>query len=605
MRDEKNRLAGLEKRFQRAHALALELLVPDGEDFVEQQDVRIQVRRDRKSESHVHARGVVLDRHVHEVPQPGVGDDAVVDGEGFGAREAVDRRVEEDVLLTGQLRMKTGAQLDHAADADTAAHQHLSAGWPVNAGDDLQQRALAGAVAADERDRLPGRHADRHFAQRPEFLAARAVAGTQHPQRARLDVAGVVVQHEALGQLPRFENEGHESAGPPPGAHSERNLGKPAGRVQRRSYHVGCVVAIRAVVERARGETRRRLRAGAAGMADAGARHVARRPADVAESTAEVGVLPIEEVALVEAADTIERLASDRASPRPSPSPRRRSRRPRRRGPRRAGCAAPHRRDGKNLRQQRVPAEEAGPGVRLAARAGLDAAVGVEQLRRRDRAVRHATSSVRRSAAKAPGSTRQSGFSSHSSAASVVRAAWLTAAPKPRLVCVDDQAHTGCGAQTFNAVVAGGVVHDDDLVRHGGEIGRCRCGARDGVRSGVEVHDDDGDLRSSACTPAQARSAASVSRAVRSHENSAARAIEPHGAARRVPDRSRIAAIALVHRGTSSGSSSTPASPTSSGIDERARGDDRNAAAHRFQHRQPEAFVARRIDEQRRRRDTG
>ena len=75
-----------------SHALLLEVLVADREDLVEQEDVGIELRRDREAEPHLHAGRIVLQRHVHEVAQPGVGHDRVVDRHRFRAAQAVDRR---------------------------------------------------------------------------------------------------------------------------------------------------------------------------------------------------------------------------------------------------------------------------------------------------------------------------------------------------------------------------------------------------------------------------------------------------------------------------------------------------------------------------------
>ena len=66
---------------------------------------------------------------------------------------AEDRAVQEDVLAAGQLGVEAGADLEQRPDA---AAQHRPA-RSVGGGDpreDLQQRALAGAVAADDADHL-------------------------------------------------------------------------------------------------------------------------------------------------------------------------------------------------------------------------------------------------------------------------------------------------------------------------------------------------------------------------------------------------------------------------------------------------------------------
>ena len=53
MGDEEDRAAPLLERGDHAEALALEALVADGEDLVEQQHVRLEVRGDREAEPHV------------------------------------------------------------------------------------------------------------------------------------------------------------------------------------------------------------------------------------------------------------------------------------------------------------------------------------------------------------------------------------------------------------------------------------------------------------------------------------------------------------------------------------------------------------------------
>ncbi len=105
-----------------AEALALEGLVPDGEDLVEQQDVRFDVRRDRKTEAHVHPRGIRAHRQVDEVLEACEGHDLVELLADHGPPQAVDRPVEVDVLTARHVGMEARAELeqrtDTAADGD-------------------------------------------------------------------------------------------------------------------------------------------------------------------------------------------------------------------------------------------------------------------------------------------------------------------------------------------------------------------------------------------------------------------------------------------------------------------------------------------------------
>src|SRR5262245_44905613 len=154
MRDEENRLAFRLEAPQRPSTPLLEIFVADREDLVEQQDVGIQVRRNGESQSHLHAGRVVLQRHVHEVLEPRVLDDGWVQALDVFPRKAVNRRIQVDVFLTRQLNVEADAKLDQRADTGAVRHEQPPGCRTVNAGHELQQRALAGSVAPDQAYRL-------------------------------------------------------------------------------------------------------------------------------------------------------------------------------------------------------------------------------------------------------------------------------------------------------------------------------------------------------------------------------------------------------------------------------------------------------------------
>ena len=97
--------------------LALEGGVADGEDLVDEQDLRLEVGGDREGEPHRHPARVALHRGVEEALDVGEGDDFVEAVADLGAPHAEDRAVEEDVLAAGQLRVEAGADLEQRADA--------------------------------------------------------------------------------------------------------------------------------------------------------------------------------------------------------------------------------------------------------------------------------------------------------------------------------------------------------------------------------------------------------------------------------------------------------------------------------------------------------
>ena len=89
VRDEDDRAAALLELEDLAEALALELLVTDGEDLVEQEHIGLDVRSDREAEPHVHARRVRADRQVDEALELREGDDLVHQLADLRALEAV------------------------------------------------------------------------------------------------------------------------------------------------------------------------------------------------------------------------------------------------------------------------------------------------------------------------------------------------------------------------------------------------------------------------------------------------------------------------------------------------------------------------------------
>ena len=111
---------------------------------------------------------IALHRRVEKFLDLGEGDDLVEFSRDLRSAHAEDRAVEKDVLATGQFRVKAGADLEQAADA--AAQPHPALGRLGDAAEDLEQRALAGAVAADDADDLALLDFEAHVLQRPKLL---------------------------------------------------------------------------------------------------------------------------------------------------------------------------------------------------------------------------------------------------------------------------------------------------------------------------------------------------------------------------------------------------------------------------------------------------
>src|ERR1700694_2733526 len=135
-----------------AQALLLKGDVTNRQHLVDDQDVRLKVRRHRKGEADVHPTGVELDGGVEESLHARELDDVVELAVDLAALHAEDCAVQVDVFATGELGVKARSNLEQAAQApvdDSASMGRL--GEPAQ---DLQEGALARAVAPDDAEHL-------------------------------------------------------------------------------------------------------------------------------------------------------------------------------------------------------------------------------------------------------------------------------------------------------------------------------------------------------------------------------------------------------------------------------------------------------------------
>src|SRR6187431_1449751 len=102
--------------------LFLKFGVANRQHFVHNQDLRLKMRRNRKSQAHIHAAAVALDWCVEKTLDLGESDDLVEFRFDLRPRHAEDRPVEENILATSQLGVKTGADFEQARDPTTQSH---------------------------------------------------------------------------------------------------------------------------------------------------------------------------------------------------------------------------------------------------------------------------------------------------------------------------------------------------------------------------------------------------------------------------------------------------------------------------------------------------
>ena len=127
--DEQDGLAAALELRELVEALVREALVADGEHFVHQQHVGIDVNRHREAEAHVHAGRIGLHRRVDEVLELGELDDLVEAAGDLALGEAEHDAVDEHVLAPGDLRVEPRAELDQRRDPSVDGARCPPSAW--------------------------------------------------------------------------------------------------------------------------------------------------------------------------------------------------------------------------------------------------------------------------------------------------------------------------------------------------------------------------------------------------------------------------------------------------------------------------------------------
>src|SRR6266853_6205443 len=150
--------------------LFLKLYVTNRENFVNYEYLRFQMRSDSKSKSNIHTARVAFHRRVDVRIDFGKRYDLVELGSYLGLRHSQDCAVQDDVFASGQFRVETGAYLQQACNP--AFDPHLPFGRRGHTAEDLQQRALARTVPANDPENFALLHFKGNSAQRPHLVVA-------------------------------------------------------------------------------------------------------------------------------------------------------------------------------------------------------------------------------------------------------------------------------------------------------------------------------------------------------------------------------------------------------------------------------------------------
>src|SRR6266849_1488814 len=168
MADKDNRAAGAGYVSHFPQTRALKFDVADGENFIDQQNFRFKVRGNRKGQAHKHAAGIMLHRRVDEFVEFGEGHDFIEFAGDFLPAHAQDGAAQIRVLPAGEFRVKTRADLEKTADA--AMNFGPARSRPRDAGKNLEEGGLAGAVAADQSQHFAFANLQGDIVHRPESV---------------------------------------------------------------------------------------------------------------------------------------------------------------------------------------------------------------------------------------------------------------------------------------------------------------------------------------------------------------------------------------------------------------------------------------------------
>jgi hypothetical protein len=157
-----------------SQAFLLEGGIAYGEYFVNEKDFGLEVGGDSEGEAHLHAAAVMLQGGVEEAFHFREGYDLVELAADFCGAHAEDGAAHEDVFASGEFGVETGADFEKAADA--AVKFGVSFGGAGDAGEDFKERALAGAVAADQADHFAFFYVEGDVLQRPDVGRAAAAS---------------------------------------------------------------------------------------------------------------------------------------------------------------------------------------------------------------------------------------------------------------------------------------------------------------------------------------------------------------------------------------------------------------------------------------------
>ena len=148
MADEEHSTAFARNALHFSEALALKGCIPNCEDFIDQQDLRLQVGCHSESQTNVHAAAVAFHWSIQEFLDLGESDDFVELPADLCTRHSENGAIEKDVFPAGEFGVKAGPDFQQTRHPATNADATFR--WLGNSAKDFQQSGFSRAVAAND-----------------------------------------------------------------------------------------------------------------------------------------------------------------------------------------------------------------------------------------------------------------------------------------------------------------------------------------------------------------------------------------------------------------------------------------------------------------------
>lgn len=147
--------------------------VASAEDFVDQQELRLDAGGDRKAEAQAHATGIGAQRQIEEIPKLAEFDNVrrqITDG--FPA-QTQHSAAQLNVLVACRLRVES--QIAAEKGRYPAIDILVARAWSINPGKRSKERALAGAILADQADAIAWSRREGNVVENPDLSFGRLV----------------------------------------------------------------------------------------------------------------------------------------------------------------------------------------------------------------------------------------------------------------------------------------------------------------------------------------------------------------------------------------------------------------------------------------------